>query len=71
MPEIIDVFRRDLICIRKVRMDKYHTLFLSDNGSVYSSGFGVGGRLGHENEESVLVGDANRNQMCELTSFCF
>jgi len=52
-------------------MDKYHTLFLSDNGSVYSSGFGVGGRLGHENEESVLVGDANRNQMCELTSFCF
>ena len=36
-------------------MDKYHTLFLSDNGSVYSCGIGVGGRLGHDNEESVLV----------------
>lgn len=38
-------------------MDKYHTLFLSDNGSVYSCGFGVGGRLGHDNEEPVLVSD--------------
>lgn len=36
-------------------MDKYHTLFLADNGSVYSCGFGVGGRLGHDNEEPVLV----------------
>jgi len=36
-------------------MDKYHTLFLSDNGSVYSCGVGVGGRLGHDNEEPVLV----------------
>jgi alpha-tubulin suppressor-like RCC1 family protein len=36
-------------------MDKYHTLFLSDNGSVYSCGFGVGGRLGHDNEDPVLV----------------
>jgi alpha-tubulin suppressor-like RCC1 family protein len=36
-------------------MDKYHTLFLSDNGSVYSCGIGVGGRLGHDNEEPVLV----------------
>lgn len=36
-------------------MDKYHTLFLSDNGSVYSCGYGVGGRLGHDNEEPVLV----------------
>jgi alpha-tubulin suppressor-like RCC1 family protein len=38
-------------------MDKYHSLFLSDNGSVYSCGFGVGGRLGHDNEEPVLVSD--------------
>lgn len=55
LPEIIDVFRRDSICIKKVKMDKYHTLFLSENGSVYSCGFGVGGRLGHDNEESVLI----------------
>lgn len=46
-------------------MDKYHTLFLSDNGSVYSCGFGVGGRLGHDNEESVLVG--GRFHSIELT----
>jgi len=55
VPEPIDVFRRDSICIKKVKMDKYHTLFLSDNGSVYSCGFGVGGRLGHDNEEPVLI----------------
>ncbi len=41
-------------------MDKYHTLFLSDNGSVYSCGFGVGGRLGHDNEEPVLVRNNSR-----------
>jgi alpha-tubulin suppressor-like RCC1 family protein len=42
-------------------MDKYHTLFLSDNGSVFSCGIGVGGRLGHDNEEPVLVRDIYRN----------
>ncbi|CAF3974617.1 unnamed protein product [Rotaria sp. Silwood2] len=55
VPELIDIFRRDSICITKVKMDKYHTLFLSNNGSVYSCGVGVGGRLGHDNEESVLI----------------
>ncbi|CAF0836080.1 unnamed protein product [Rotaria sordida] len=55
VPELIDIFRRDSICIKKVKMDKYHTLFLSNNGSVYSCGIGVGGRLGHDNEESVLI----------------
>ncbi|CAF3541483.1 unnamed protein product [Rotaria sp. Silwood1] len=54
VPELIDIFRRDSICIKKVKMDKYHTLFLSDNGSVYSCGIGVGGRLGHDNEDAVL-----------------
>ena len=48
-------------------MDKYHTLFLSDNGSVYSCGFGVGGRLGHDNEEPVLVSD--RRATTALTEF--
>ncbi|CAF1041283.1 unnamed protein product [Rotaria sp. Silwood1] len=55
VPELIDIFRRDSICIKKVKMDKYHTLFLSDNGSVYSCGIGVGGRLGHDNEDAVLI----------------
>ncbi|CAF2041005.1 unnamed protein product [Rotaria magnacalcarata] len=55
VPELIDIFRRDSICIKKVKMDKYHTLFLSNTGSVYSCGFGVGGRLGHDNEEPVLI----------------
>ncbi|CAF0741171.1 unnamed protein product [Adineta steineri] len=54
VPELIDIFRRDSISITKVKIDKYHTLFLSENGSVYSCGYGVGGRLGHDNEEPVL-----------------
>lgn len=49
-------------------MDKYHTLFLSDNGSVYSCGFGVGGRLGHDNEEPVLVW---KNLLLQLQSLIF
>ncbi|CAF0926643.1 unnamed protein product [Adineta ricciae] len=55
VPELIETFRRDSVCIKKIKMDKYHTLFLSDNGSVYSCGFGVGGRLGHDSEEPALT----------------
>lgn len=44
-------------------MDKFHSLFLSSNGSVYSCGFGIGGRLGHDNEEPVLVCLINNQQI--------
>ncbi|CAF0843865.1 unnamed protein product [Didymodactylos carnosus] len=63
-PEIIDIFRRYSICITKVKIDKFHTVFLADNGSVYSCGFGVGGRLGHDNEESVVI--PKKIEMMEL-----
>lgn len=36
-------------------MSKYHTVFLSREGRVYSCGHGFGGRLGHGDESSFVV----------------
>ena len=40
-------------------MSKYHTVFLSREGHVYSCGHGFGGRLGHGDESSFVVRSAN------------
>ena len=39
---------------KKIIVSKYHTVFLDQNGEVYSCGIGEGGRLGHGNEETYL-----------------
>lgn len=36
-------------------MAKYHTVFRTFTGEVYSCGRGINGRLGHNNEETCLV----------------
>ena len=36
-------------------MSKYHTVFRSAAGKVYTCGHGRGGRLGHGNEQTCLV----------------
>ena len=34
---------------------KFHSVFLSEDGQVLTSGHGRGGRLGHDSEQSVIV----------------
>lgn len=36
-------------------MSKFHSVFLAKNGQVYTCGFGLDGRLGHETEATLVV----------------
>ncbi len=35
-------------------ISKFHSVFLAKNGHVYSCGFGIDGRLGHDNEATLI-----------------
>lgn len=63
-PEQVDCFRRLGVGISMVSIGTYHTVFLGQSGEVYTCGHGVGGRLGHGDERSLLVGERAR-------SFCY
>ena len=39
-------------------MCKFHTVFLSSDGRVLTCGHGNGGRLGHGNQDTILVNKA-------------
>ncbi|XP_028412320.1 inhibitor of Bruton tyrosine kinase-like [Dendronephthya gigantea] len=55
-PEVVDVFMRIInISIKQVVICKFHTTFLAENGSVWTCGHGLGGRLGHADEKTILV----------------
>ncbi|XP_068698933.1 inhibitor of Bruton tyrosine kinase-like isoform X2 [Montipora foliosa] len=42
------------VFIKEVVMCKFHTVFLSDDGRVFTCGHGRGGRLGHGDEDTIL-----------------
>ncbi|XP_036999672.2 inhibitor of Bruton tyrosine kinase [Artibeus jamaicensis] len=54
-PELVDLFSRSGICIKQVVLCKFHSVFLSQKGQVYTCGHGPGGRLGHADEQTCLV----------------
>ncbi|XP_067674243.1 inhibitor of Bruton tyrosine kinase-like [Haliotis asinina] len=54
-PEVIDEFKRTGVSLKDMVLCKYHTVFLSQSGEVYTCGHGHGGRLGHENELPCVV----------------
>jgi len=48
-------------------MSKFHSVFLAKNGNVYSCGFGIDGRLGHDNEATLIAPkliDQLKNEKC-------
>lgn len=53
-PERVEFFRNG-IDVKDIIMCKYHSVFLSHGGQVYTCGHGHGGRLGHGDEHTCLV----------------
>lgn len=47
----------DVVCVLSYQavLCKFHTVFLSCRGEVFTCGHGRGGRLGHKNEQSIIV----------------
>uniref|UniRef100_A0A673VY22 Inhibitor of Bruton tyrosine kinase n=1 Tax=Salmo trutta TaxID=8032 RepID=A0A673VY22_SALTR len=54
-PEIVDLFARTGVYVKQVVLCKFHSVFLSQKGRVYTCGHGQGGRLGHGDEQTYLV----------------
>ncbi|KAE8603105.1 hypothetical protein XENTR_v10014218 [Xenopus tropicalis] len=54
-PELLETFPRSGVYIKQVVLCKFHSVFLSQKGQVYTCGHGQGGRLGHGDELTCLV----------------
>lgn len=55
LPEYNEYFRKHKIKIKKVSLNSYHSLFITNNGDLYSAGHGNGGRLGCGTENTLVV----------------
>ncbi|CAC5394250.1 unnamed protein product [Mytilus coruscus] len=65
-PERVELFKND-INVKDIVMCKYHSVFLSHRGQVYTCGHGQGGRLGHGDEHTCLVPrqvESLNNEVC-------
>ncbi|MEE6476398.1 hypothetical protein FKM82_011060 [Ascaphus truei] len=54
-PELVDMFPRSGVYIKQMVLCKFHSVFLTQKGQVYTCGHGQGGRLGHGDELTCLV----------------
>ncbi|XP_077454563.1 inhibitor of Bruton tyrosine kinase isoform X2 [Stigmatopora argus] len=54
-PELVDFFTRTGVYVKQVVLCKFHSVFLSQKGQVFTCGHGQGGRLGHGDEQTYLV----------------
>ncbi|NWI20115.1 IBTK kinase, partial [Crypturellus soui] len=54
-PELVDLFPRNGVYIKQVVLCKFHSVFLSQKGQIYTCGHGQGGRLGHGDEQTCLI----------------
>nr|CAD7404847.1 unnamed protein product [Timema cristinae] len=54
-PELLDSFRKQGVSVKQVAMHKFHSVFVSHDGRVFSCGHGQGGRLGLDSEQAFLT----------------
>ena len=55
LPELLDVFPKGSGGIKKVVMNKFHSVFLTSSGQAFSCGIGQGGKLGLGTESTVII----------------
>ncbi|CAG5131170.1 unnamed protein product, partial [Candidula unifasciata] len=53
-PEAVDLFKKMGVSIKQIVLCKYHCVFLTQSGQVYTCGHGPGGRLGHGDQHTIL-----------------
>ncbi|XP_062980989.1 inhibitor of Bruton tyrosine kinase [Elgaria multicarinata webbii] len=67
-PELVDLFPRNGVYVKQVVLCKFHSVFLSQKGHVYTCGHGQGGRLGHGDEQTCLIPRLVENLMAHQCS---
>jgi hypothetical protein len=55
LPELLEVFPKGSGGIKKVVMNKFHSVFLTLSGQAFSCGIGQGGKLGLGSEATVII----------------
>lgn len=54
-PHHLDCFSKQNVTINSVSLSCYHCLYVDDKGEVYAVGLGDGGRLGTNNETTLVL----------------
>lgn len=54
-PYSLDHFSRQNLSIQSISLSRYHCLYVDDKGDVHSVGLGDGGRLGTNNETTLVL----------------
>ncbi|XP_046848381.1 inhibitor of Bruton tyrosine kinase-like isoform X2 [Xenia sp. Carnegie-2017] len=72
LPEIIDIFAGlNYVSIKQVVLCKFHAVFLANDGGIWTCGHGQGGRLGHGNENTILIPkriEALKQEVCRTVA---
>lgn len=55
LPELLDIFPKGSGGIKKVAMNKFHSVFLTSSGQAFSCGIGQGGKLGLGSEATIII----------------
>lgn len=54
IPKCIEYFKRNNISVKSAALSSFHSLFLTTTQELFTVGHGVGGRLGHGQESTVV-----------------
>lgn len=54
-PYNLDYFSKQNLSVQSVSLSRYHCLYVDDKGDIHSVGLGDGGRLGMNNETTLVL----------------